>query len=104
VRRAIALMEDSLEEPLDIAGVAQKLALSPSYFSTIFTEETGRNPSDFLIDLRLERAKEYLAHTEMSVMEVSVALGYSRSYFTRLFNERIGCSPGVFARRTRVQH
>jgi len=101
VRQAIDVMEKNLENSITVAGVARAVALSPSHFCTLFTAQTGRNPSDFLIDLRIERAKEYLAHTSMSVMDVCVALGYSPGYFSRLFKHRVGCTPGEYARRTR---
>jgi AraC-like DNA-binding protein len=102
IRRAIGFMEEHLEDRIDVPSVAQAVALSPSYFCTLFTQETGHNPSDFLIRLRIERAKEYLAHTQMSVLEVGAALGYSRSYFSRLFKHYVGCSPAAYAERYRV--
>lgn len=101
VRRAIDFMQENLESSIGITEVAAYVALSVPYFCTLFTEQTGRNPSDVLIDLRLERAREYLAHTEMSVMDVCVALDYSPSYFSRLFKRRMGCTPGQYARRMR---
>jgi AraC-like DNA-binding protein len=101
VRQAIDFMERNLENPIGVAQIAQAVALSPSYFSTLFTQQTGHNPSEFLIDLRLERAKEYLAHTQMSVMDVCVALGYSPSYFSRVFKQRVGFTPGQYAQRLR---
>ena len=103
VRRAIDLMQSKLEDPIGVAEVAQAMALSPAYFCALFREETGRNPREFLIDLRLARAKEYLAHTPMSVLDVCTALGYTPSYFTRLFRQRTGCTPGEYARRMRAR-
>ncbi len=101
VRRAIDFMQENLESSIGIPEVAACVALSVPYFCTLFTEQTGRNPSDVLIDLRLERAREYLAHTTMSVMDVCVALDYSPSYFSRLFKRRMGCTPGQYAHRMR---
>jgi transcriptional regulator GlxA family with amidase domain len=65
----------------------------------VFRRHTGRSPNDFLIDLRLERAKEYLEHTEMSVMDVCIALGYTPSYFSRLFKRHTGQSPSQIKRK-----
>jgi AraC-like DNA-binding protein len=101
VRHAIDFMQEHLERPITVAAVAQAVALSPPYFSTLFTEETGQNPHEFLIRLRVERAKHYLAHTQLSVMEICTTLGYSASYFSRLFKQRMGCTPGAFSRRMR---
>jgi len=100
-RRAIDYMEDHLEDAIGVAEVARYFGLTASYFATQFLAETGRTPSDVLIDLRLQRARQYLAHTSMSVMDVCVTLGYSPSYFSRLFKCRTGSSPGTYAREHR---
>jgi hypothetical protein len=57
VRQAVDFMQTNLENPISVIDVARAVALSPAYFCTLFTEETGRNPSDYLIDLRITRAK-----------------------------------------------
>jgi AraC-like DNA-binding protein len=99
VRRAIDYMETHLDARVTVADAARAVDLTLPYFSTLFTEETGRNPSDFLIGLRIERAKEYLAHTTLSVVQVADLLGYSSpSHFSRLFKKRTGCPPSYFMR------
>lgn len=101
VRKAIDFMQENLESPISVVDVANAVALSPTYFGIIFTEQIGRSPVDYLIDLRIERAKHYLTHTHMSVMDVCVALDYDPSYFNRLFKSRTGSTPGSYARQTR---
>lgn len=96
-RHAIEFMQVNLENPITIADVAREVALSPTYFGIIFLEQIGESPSDYLIDLRLERAKYYLSHTEMSVTEIAIALDYTPSYFSRLFKTRVGCSPTLYS-------
>lgn len=103
VRKAIDFMQDNLEMPVSVGDVAQAVALNPTYFGIIFMEQMGRHPIDYLIDLRIERAKYYLSHTSMTVMDVCVALGYDPSYFSRLFKRRTGCTPGQYARRGRIE-
>jgi AraC-like DNA-binding protein len=93
VRQAIHFMQENLEERIGVIEVAKSLAVSPSHLSVTFRRITGRSPIDHLIDLRLSRAKAYLEHADMSVMEVCVALGYSPSYFSRLFKSRFGYPP-----------
>ncbi|MCS6847786.1 MAG: AraC family transcriptional regulator [Anaerolineae bacterium] len=101
VGQAIEFMQANLETPLSINDVARAVGYSPSYFCEVFTDQAGRSPKEFLIDLRIERAKEYLAHTKLSVQEVCAALGYDSSYFSRLFRSRTGCTPSEYARRMR---
>jgi AraC-like DNA-binding protein len=100
VQAAIQFMHDNLEENINIPDVARSVALSPTYFGILFAEHTGMSPIDYLIQLRIQRAKDYLTHTSMSVMEVCVALTYNPSYFNRLFKQHTGMTPGQFARST----
>ena len=102
IRRSIAFMQENLENPITVARVAHEVALSPSYFCVLFREQMGQNPRDFLIELRLERAKEYLAYTSLSVMEICGALGYDPSYFSRLFKRHTGSTPGQYAQHMRT--
>lgn len=97
LRRSLDYMKDNLERHITIADVAHEIGLTVSYFSTLFTEEMGRNPSDYLIKLRIERAKEYFTHTSLPVIEVAARLGYDPSYFSRLFKRSTGVSPSHYA-------
>jgi AraC-like DNA-binding protein len=103
VRRATQYMADHLEDGIDVGDAACAVALSTPHFNRLFVSETGHSPGDFLINLRLERAKHYLTHSQMSVMDVCVALGYSPSYFSRVFKQRVGCTPGAYIERCRTR-
>jgi AraC-like DNA-binding protein len=102
-RQAISFMRENLENSIGVAEVSQAVALTPAYFSMLFSKQIGCSPCDYLIELRLERAKQYLTYTRMPVKEVGVVLGYSRSYFSRLFKRQIGCTPQEYARRMRAR-
>jgi len=101
VFEAINFMQENLEEDIDIPAVAQQVALSVTHFNRIFHDQLGCNPGGYLINLKLERAKEYLTYTTMTVLEVCTALGYTPSYFTRLFKQRTGVTPSEFAKSVR---
>ncbi len=103
VRQAIDLMEQHLEAPITVAAVARAVNLNAPYFCTLFVEQTGLTPSEYLINLRLARAREYLEHTSMSVADVCAALGYDPSYFSRLFKRHTGHAPGYYARLMRAR-
>ncbi len=103
VRRAIDYMTTHLEAGITSAAVARAVNLTLPYFSTLFSEETGHHPSDYLIKLRVERAKEYLTHTTLSVVDVSDKLGYDPSYFSRLFKRHTGYAPSHYALIVRSQ-
>ena len=84
----------------DIAG------MSPSAFSRFFKLHTGRNLTDYIIDIRLGSASRLLVDTSQSVAEISFKCGFNNlSNFNRIFKKKKGCSPTEFRenyRKTRI--
>lgn len=101
VQRAIQFMQEHVEAAIDVPDVARAVLLSPTYFSAIFVKHIGQTPGEYLTHLRIERAREYLAHTDMPIHAISAALGYDPSYFARLFKAHTGCTPRAYLQRTR---
>ncbi|GED25662.1 hypothetical protein BAG01nite_17640 [Brevibacillus agri] len=65
--------------------------------SRLFKQQTGHSPIDYLISVRLDRAKALLAQTDASLQEVAEGVGYSDlSYFIRAFKKHTGVTPGQF--------
>ena len=80
-----------------ITVLAERFEVSVSHMSNLFKKETNMNFSDYLWMQRLNKAKELLCTTEMSVDEISVAVGYnSASGFRRKFRQETGLSPSQF--------
>jgi len=75
----------------DIAG------MSPSAFSRFFKLHTGRNLSEYIIDMRLGYASRMLVDTAKSIAEISFQSGFNNlSNFNRIFKKKKGCSPSEF--------
>jgi AraC-like DNA-binding protein len=102
-RQAIEFMSEHLEDAIKVADVAQAVNVNAAYFCKLFTEEVGCHPRDYLIELRIARAKEYLTHTTMSITDVCAALGYHPVYFCRLFKRMTGLLPSEYIQKAR-QH
>ena len=83
------LEEDiSLEQAADISGV------SSFYLSKLFKEEKGETFINFISGKRLEKARQLLAETELSIKEITAAVGYNdQNYFSRIFKSKYGLSP-----------
>jgi two-component system response regulator YesN len=73
--------------------------MNASYFSSVFKIETGKNFIDFLIEIRINEAKKFLARPELKVYEVGSLVGYSETAsFIRVFKKVVGISPAEYRR------
>lgn len=94
VRQAIRFLEENFEKPLRLEDAADRVCLCASYFSNLFKKETGENFTDYLTNLRIAKAKEFLQQTDMNVAEISYKVGYSDArYFSKLFSKVVGIKP-----------
>jgi AraC-like DNA-binding protein len=83
-------------------NVAENLNVSYAWFRKTFKAYTGIAPQQYLIQLRIEKAKIYLADFSLSIKEIAIRLNFeSISYFSRLFKEKAGVSPGVYRKNLR---
>lgn len=85
-----------LADKITLEDIARHFGFHPHYLIKIFNDHTGMSPMQYLQELRLEQAKEYLEFTDLSVAEISERLGWTNSYFSRLFHQREGMSPSEY--------
>jgi AraC-like DNA-binding protein len=94
VNKARLRIRESLESPLTIQQVAEDLGVSYSNFRKLFKEYTGFSPAVYQQDLRLQRAKELLTTTDMSIKEIAYQLNFeSPDYFSAKFKIKTGRRP-----------
>jgi AraC-like DNA-binding protein len=93
-------MQAHFEEKLMAHQVAKVCNLSVSRFLHLCKEETGVSFSRYVLDLRLNRAKELLGSGDFSIEQVAQKVGFpSRSYFSRMFRQMVGASPGEYRKK-----
>lgn len=86
-----------LEEKITVAGLSEIAHMSPTHFSRVFRQYTGFSPYDYVINARLNKAKELLLKTDMSVAQIAYATGFnSQANFVYCFTDSMGVSPGKF--------
>ena len=101
VEKAIAYLQSNYGDPnISAQYLADKYRITPSYFSRLFHEKCGCTFPDYLVALRIERARELLLEREnLSIQEICELVGYSNaSYFTTSFKKKYGMTPGQFRR------
>lgn len=86
--------EHYADESISLNEIAAYLNISPSYFSAVFSRETGKSFIRYLTDLRISKAKELLKCTDLRCSDISFAVGYKDPhYFSYLFKKLENCSP-----------
>ena len=101
--RAKDLIDREYARSLDVPALARAAHASTAHFSRGFKRAFGETPHQYLRRRRIERAKELLRETELSVTEVSLEVGFrSLGSFSAAFREVVGESPVDYARRWRA--
>lgn len=97
IQDAKKFITEHIDEKLTVEIIAKSIHLSPSHFSRVFKQQTGFSPYDYVLIARLNRAKDYLQKTDMTVSEIAFATGFnSESNFIHFFTTNTGLSPNKF--------
>ncbi|MBT9776811.1 response regulator [Clostridium sp. MCC353] len=94
IRDALRYIHLHYKEDISVQDLSSYLSISSSYFSQLFSRETGIGFSRYLMNYRVERAKELLSGTSMRVYQIAADVGYSDvKYFLKVFKKVTGVSP-----------
>lgn len=92
--RAIALMEETIENPVSPGVIAEQLGISTRQLERLFGRYLNSTPKHYFMEMRLNRAQNLLVQTEQSITEVAMACGFqSTSHFSKVFRGHFGRSP-----------
>lgn len=84
-------------EDITLNTVAEAVFLNPVYISRLIKEQTGRNYTDLVMEMRVEQAVELLEHSDLYVYEIAEKVGYNNlKYFYKVFRKVTGKSPGDY--------
>lgn len=97
---AVALMEANLEEPMSLDELSNAVALSRRQLERLFQKYLGCAPTRYYLDLRLNKARQLLLQTAMSVVDVALACGFvSAPHFSKCYRDCYGKPPRDERRR-----
>lgn len=92
--QVVARMEANIEDPVSPARLASETGMSPRQLERLFARYLGRSPKRYYMEIRLERARNLLLQTEMSVMEIALACGFaSAAHFSKCYRVTYGSTP-----------
>ncbi|MBM7871517.1 AraC-like DNA-binding protein/cbb3-type cytochrome oxidase subunit 3 [Clostridium pascui] len=85
------------DQLLALEVIASEMRLSPNYLRTMFKESEGKSISNYINEVRFEKAKELLKTTELTAKEISIKIGFENfNYFYTAFKKYYGVSPNQF--------
>ena len=94
IEEAKFLFRETIQEPDCLEDILKKLPVSYSKLRKDFKVLTGDSPNQYLLNLRLEKAKELLVNTNLSISEIAYQTGFvSASYLSKIFKAKIGSPP-----------
>lgn len=97
VRQALQYMDIHFGEKITLEEIADIVELNPVYFSVLFKKETGINFSAYLVNLRMDKAKEILCDSNETIAAVAEKVGYKDArYFSQIFTKTVGVKPALY--------
>lgn len=97
LRPVVEYIAEHFTEKIYIETLAEMINVSPDYFTKMFKDSIGKTPIDYINALRINKAMQLLAETEMPVNDISFSLGFSNTnYFHKIFKQYMVTSPLVY--------
>ncbi len=99
IEKCLEFIDEHFSENLSAEQMADRFHFNYSYFCNLFKKNTGRTFSQYLLDMRLRRARELLSTTTLRVYEVAGRCGFNDDkYFIRAFKKELGLTPDEYRR------
>jgi AraC family transcriptional regulator len=100
IRRTKDLIAANLDGRIGVGDLADACRLSASHFTLLFKRTVGTTPHQWLLDRRIEQAKDLLRSSSSSLIDIAYATGFAdQSHFARVFSQRVRSSPLAWRRR-----
>ncbi len=100
VKNSCDYITTHITEKITLSDLAERSGYSEYYFSRKFKQEMGLSITEYIMQQKIERAKELLSTTNQSILDISLKLSFnSRSYFSDSFQKLVGISPGEYRKQ-----
>lgn len=104
IERSIGYMHNHYRSKIKLETLAHIAGLTPTSYSRSFRRTKGATPVEYLNQLRIDRSKQLLAQSEVTVKGVCEEVGFGNEfYFSRLFKRTVGISPALYMKRKELR-
>jgi Transcriptional regulator containing an amidase domain and an AraC-type DNA-binding HTH domain len=94
LRNVLAYVDANLSQPLTLADLAAEAALSEYHFARMFRQSTGLAPHQYVMQRRMDSARQLVQHSALPLTEIALACGFSSaSHFSNRFKRVVGMTP-----------
>jgi len=101
-RDVLAYINEHLDQPLELGGLARRTAVSPAHLSRVFKQRVGMNVTDYIATKRIFAAKDLLLQSSDNIEHIAIACGFkSMPHFYRTFKRYAGMTPASYRKRSR---
>ena len=105
VRRVTDYVLAHLDQDLSLFALAQQIGFSPYHFARQFRRATGESPHQFVLGLRIERARQLLRETKLPLAQVALGSGFAnQSHLTQAFKRSMGLTPAAYREEYASEH
>jgi transcriptional regulator GlxA family with amidase domain len=102
LRRATEMLMEESGPEVSMATIADALNMSRGQFFRTFRETTGTTPYQWVLNQRLDHARQMLRTTDLPLAQIALHCGFfDQSHLTRIFSREMGVSPGRWRRESR---
>jgi len=100
--KAVRFIQDNIVRPIGVEDVVEQVGCSRRALELRFRKLLGRSVNQEIQQIRIERAKQLLAETDLTMTRIAESLGFgSANYMIRLFRQKVGATPEEYRRRLR---
>lgn len=101
LNRVLDFIQQNCTKEIRLWELGQLAGMSPHYFCQLFKQSTGLSPHQYVLRQRIDRAKEYLRNSEVTISGAAAATGFiDQSHFTKVFRRIVGATPMQFRGET----